>query len=303
MKLKKRITRGAVFKLLQFGQSLANSLSLKTGIKLGKCLASIPFYLLTKEREKTLRSLQLAWGDEKTPQELRQVAIASYQNLGKSCMELLNLPKLDKSGLQRLVKFEGQENLDAALAQGKGALCITAHLDNWELLAAYVASLGKYKVNVIARRVNNERANEALLKLRSQLGVNTILRESGFSSQKQIIRALNNNELLGILMDQDTKVDGVFVDFFGRPAYTPVGPVALSMATGAPIIPVFITRQPDDIHKLTFYPIYQMKSTGDKETDIITNTAALNKIIEEQIRKVPDQWVWMHQRWKRQPKN
>ncbi len=299
MKLKKRITRGFIYKLSCFGQAIAGSMSLQTGIKLGRYVAGKAFYLLGKEREKTLRSLQLALGDQKTPPELHKIALASYQNLGKSYFELINFPKLGPK-IQDLVEFKGREHLDAALARGKGVLCITAHLGNWELLAAYVASLG-YKVNVIARRVNNEKVNETLLDLRSQLGVNTILRESGFSSQRQILRALKNNELLGMLIDQDTKVDGVFVDFFGRPAYTPIGPVSLAMSTGAALIPVFVVRQPDDTHKLTFHPIYELKLTGNKEDDILNNTIKLTNIIEEQIRQIPEQWVWMHQRWKRQP--
>jgi KDO2-lipid IV(A) lauroyltransferase len=154
---------------------------------------------------------------------------------------------------------------------------------------------------VIARRVNNEGVNRSLLQLRSQLGVNTILRETGFGSQRQILGALARNEILGILMDQDTKVDGVFVDFFGRPAYTPKGPVALALATGAVLLPVFILRQPDDTHKISFLPIYQLQLSGDKEADMLRNTAQLTRIIEEQIRQTPQQWVWMHQRWRRQP--
>ncbi len=301
MKLKTKITRGVVYQLSRLGQKLADCLSLSAGVKLGKYLAGVAFYLLGQERQKTLRSLQLAWGEEKTPQELQQIALLSYQNLGKCFFELINLPKLGKAELQDLVKLEGQEHLETALAKGKGVLCITAHLGNWELLAAYVAKCLGQKVNVIARRVNNEGANNSLLELRSRCGVSTILREKGFASQRLILRALANNEMLGILMDQDTKVDGVFVDFFGRPAYTPKGPVTLALATGAVLLPVFIIRQPDDTHKLSFLPIYQLQLSGDKEADILENTAQLTRIIEEQIRQAPQQWAWMHQRWKRQP--
>ncbi len=299
MKLKKRITRGFVYQLSRLGQKLADCLSVSAGIKLGNYLAGKAFYLLGKERRKTLRSLQLAFKEEKTPQELEQIALLSYQNLGKSFFELLNLPKFTETELQRLVKLEGEEHLEAALAKDKGVLCVTAHLGNWELLATYMARCLGHKANVIARRVNNEGVNNALLDLRSKCGVHTILREAGFASQRQILRALAKNELLGILMDQDTDVDGVFVDFFGQPAHTPKGPVALALATGATLLPVFITRQPDDTHKLTVLPIYQLQLTGDKEADILKNTAELTHMIEKQIRKTPEQWVWMHQRWKR----
>lgn len=301
MRLKKRITRGFVSQLSCLMQKLAGYLSLPMGIKLGSYLAGKAFYLLGKERQKTLHSLELALGKEKTSQELQQIAFSSYQNLGKSYFETLNFSKLSKDELWQLVKLEGKEHLEVALAQGKGVLCISAHLGNWELIPAYISRcLGK-KSNVVARRINNEGINTSLLELRSQWGVNTILRDSGFATQRQILRVLARNEILGLLMDQDANVDGVFVDFFGRPAYTPKGPLILALATGAAILPIFTTRQADNTHKITFLPIYQINLTGDKKADILYNTAQLNQIIEAQIRQTPDQWVWMHQRWKRKP--
>ncbi|MBI5788157.1 MAG: lysophospholipid acyltransferase family protein [Candidatus Schekmanbacteria bacterium] len=302
MSLKKHLIRGSVFQLVRIIQWLVKKISLPSGIKIGENLALAAFYLLGKERKKTLQSLQLAWKGQKTPQELNKIARLSYQNLGKSFFELISLPRLGAEGIRRIASAEGVENLEAALARGKGVLCVTAHLDNWELLGAYIALCSKHKLYVIARRVNNEGINRALLDVRSQVGVNTILREKGFAAQRLILSTLARNDILGILMDQDTKVDGVFVDFFGQPAYTPKGPVVLAMVTGAAIVPTFIVRQSDNTHKICYQPIFELQLSGNKEADILHNTALLTNLIEEQIRKAPEQWIWMHQRWKRRPK-
>jgi KDO2-lipid IV(A) lauroyltransferase len=113
---------------------------------------------------------------------------------------------------------------------------------------------------------------------------------------------LKRNELLGILADVDTDVDSIFVDFFGRPAYTPYGPVAISLKTGAALIPAFIVHQDDDSHCVVIEPPLKLYRSGDWETDIRANTSRFTKIIEDYIRRYPDQWIWMHRRWKTQHK-
>jgi len=154
---------------------------------------------------------------------------------------------------------------------------------------------------VVAREINNAGINRLMIELRQKMGVNTILRSRRGRVQKSIIQTLRRNHILGLLIDQDAKVEGVFVEFFGRPAYTPTGAVALSLVTGAAIVPGFIIRQADGRHKLTILPKFELELCGDRESDIRHNTARLTKIIEQQIRLAPSQWVWMHRRWRRKP--
>lgn len=118
------------------------------------------------------------------------------------------------------------------------------------------------------------------------------------ASIKGAIQCLRRNEILGILADVDTKVDGVFVDFFGHPAYTPKGPVSIALKTGAGLLPAFMIRQKDNTHKLIIEKELKLITTGNSEEDIKINTEAFTKIIESYIRKYPDHWVWFHDRWK-----
>lgn len=270
-------------------------------LRLGK-LGWLVFWLVPRERKRALQSLNIAFGKELSPQELKQIAIGSFQHLGCCFFEWVELFYCRRLNLADYVSIEGLEYLNQGLERGKGVIFISAHLGNWELMASYVASLG-YPVNIVARRINNERINDLMLKLRQQTGVNVIMREKRSKVSKNVVRVLLKNEILGILMDQDARVDGVFVDFFGRPAHTPTGPVALALATGAAIIPAFIVREPDGRHLLKMSPHFELKVTGNKEQDILKNTQALTSIIEDYVRQYPTQWVWIHRRWRRQPKS
>ena len=121
-------------------------------------------------------------------------------------------------------------------------------------------------------------------------------------SVREALNCLDRNELLGILADIDTKTKGVFVQFFNRSAYTPYGPIAIALKTGTPILPMFIIRQADNKHRLVVKPPMILHETGDYQLDLVTNTQYFTEIIESYIRRYPEQWIWMHDRWKTQPK-
>jgi len=299
-KLRKKISHEGVYQLAKLGLWLTRALPVNLGLKLGENLGELTFYLVARERRKTLHHLQLALGEKYTPQELHHIAKASYRHLGRCFFELGGMDKPGGMSLDDRVSLEGREHLDAALKKGKGVIFITAHLGNWELLAIYGARMG-YPLNVIGRKTHNAKLGELIVELRSKYGVKTILRQRRGRVRQGIWQALRQNQLLGMLIDQDTKVEGVFVDFFGRPAYTPIGPVALALRTGAVLLAGFTIRQPDGRHKIEILPPYELALTGDKQEDIRLNTARLTHIIEEYIARYPAQWVWMHRRWRRQP--
>ena len=201
------------------------------------------------------------------------------------------------SQLSRIVTFEGGEYIARALAEGNGAIILTGHFGNWELLAASIVAEG-YTLRPLARRLRSKRLNALLNAYRERAGYTGIDRDGGI---RGALRCLKQNELLGILADVDTKIDGVFVDFFGRPAYTPYSPVAIALKTRAPILPTFIIRQPDDSHRVIVEPPLALEQSGDKQHDFVVNTQKFTKVIESYVRLYPEQWVWMHERWKTQP--
>jgi KDO2-lipid IV(A) lauroyltransferase len=298
MRLKKRFIRGIIYNGLKVLVIIASQIPMNIGVRVGGFLGKLVYYILNKERKKTIRNLRCAF-PEKNEIEIKFIAKGCFENLGKGLFELINLPKLTEDNIKRIAKIEGEEHVKKALSKGKGFIFVTGHIGNWELMGAVFGIKG-YKVNVIAAPLYDNRINELLIKQRARHSVKVILRGSQ-DIKREIIKALHNNESLSMLIDQDTKVPGVFVDFFGRPAYTPSGAASISMRTDAPVLMGFITRLPDNTHRIHIKPPLQLINTGHRDSDIKENTALFTKIIEEQIRKTPEQWVWMHNRWKKQP--
>ncbi len=229
-------------------------------------------------------------------QSVRTIVKQCFQNLGKTVVEFMRFPRLDKQQIQQYVKLEGVEHVEQALAQGKGAIILTGHFGNWELLAASISATVA-PLTPIVRELRSPRLNALVSRYREKAGYATIDRDTGI---RHALRCLKRNELIGIVADVDTTVSGVFVDFFGRPAYTPYSPVAIAIKTGAVILPSFIIRQPDGSHRAIIEPPLALKRTHVREKDIVINTQRFTKIIESYIREYPAQWIWMHQRWKTQ---
>ncbi len=298
MRLKKRFIRGIIYYGLRILVIIASKLPMNIGVRVGGFLGRLVYYILHKERRKTINNLKRAF-PEKGNTELKKIAKGCFASLGKGLFELINLPKINKNNLDKIVKVEGEAHVKEALSKGRGFIFITGHVGNWEIMGAVFGIKG-YKVNVIAAPLYDNRINELLIRQRAVHNVRVILRGSQ-NIKREIIKALHNNESLSMLIDQDTKVPGIFVDFFGRQAYTPLGAASIALRTGSPVLMGFITRQSDNTHKITIGPTLNLINTGDRESDIRENTLLFTKIIEEQIRKTPEQWVWMHNRWKKQP--
>jgi len=241
----------------------------------------------------------MALGKEKSKEELTRIAYNVFINLGKNLFEFFWASKKDKSKLEKIASFEGIEYLQEALNKGKGVSVITPHLGNWELMAHF-ASIAGFPVNVIAKKLYDPRLDNLVLSLRNNYGIKTIFRDET-STGKKILKALKRGEILGMLIDQDTKVEGVYVRFFNQLCYTPSGAANLALRTGAQVLFCTISRNTNRKHSIRFYPPLRTVRTLDKQNDIVTNTQIYSHLIEASIRKYPDQWVWMHQRWKTKP--
>jgi KDO2-lipid IV(A) lauroyltransferase len=252
------------------------------------------FYVCSRRyRTVALRNLKAAY-PEKTDDDIRTIAVEVFKHFARGALEFFYFLSLNQDQVASLIDLEGREHIDAALAEGRGCIIVTAHYGNWELLARKLVSLG-YKVNVIARDSDDP----------GMTGITTMIREHGgyrvFDRDQPIIgafRCLKNNEILGILPDQN-EAEGVFANFFGRPVASPVGPAVLALRTGAPIVPVFAPRGYDGRYHAVVYPRLEFEPTGDDEKDTLLITDLINQAIEREVRRYPSQWLWLHDRWKR----
>ncbi|MFA6320433.1 MAG: lysophospholipid acyltransferase family protein [Candidatus Omnitrophota bacterium] len=267
---------------------------LKVGLAIASGVGSFVFYILPRYRNLTIENLKTAFGNEKSDKELEDIAKRVFQNLGKNAVELVNLPKFNKARMDKFVRFRNRERLDKAYEKGKGIIVLTAHFGSWELMAAALRENNCPGVT-IGRRIYFKKYDDFLNKLRRSRDVEVIYRDE---SPRKMLRTLKQNWIVGIVADQDVdSVDGVFVNFFGHQAYTPSGPVVLARASGAVLLPVFIIRE-GDWHTIAIEEPVELADTGNKEADLISNTQKWSNVVESYVRKYPDQWVWMHRRWK-----
>lgn len=278
---------------------LVQILPYRVSVRIGGALGWLGYYLVGKARNDTLSNLRASFRD-KSEQEIKAVARKVFINQGKNAFELFSFPKLKGKDMDKLIDIENKQAFSEALLAGKGVLIASAHCGNWEMMGAGLSHHG-FPINVIARRIYIEGLNDILVGLRESKGVKVILRSSK-DSARDILRALRQNEAIGILIDQDTDVSGVFVDFFSRPAWTPVGVAAIAMKTGSKVILALDTRLPDDRHRIVIRGPIEFKKTGDKQRDVFEYTKIISDMIESHIKAYPEQWVWMHNRWKTKQK-
>ena len=263
---------------------------------IGGWLGMLAYRLATQQRRLACEHIQQAL-DISDEDAIKTIVKQCFSNLGKNVVEFMLFRRMNPKQIQQSVSFEGVQHVENALALGKGAIILTGHFGNWELLAASI-STNVSPLTPIVRELRSPRLNALVSKYREKAGYSTIDRNTGV---RQALRCLRNNNLLGIVVDVDTSVNGVFVDFFGKPAYTPYSPIAFALKTGASILPAFIIRQPDGTHRAIIEPPLTLERCDDKENELVINTQKYTKVIESYIRKNPEQWIWMHQRWKTRP--
>lgn len=258
-------------------------------------LGRAAFLVARRERKKTLLHLQQAYGEEKSPEEVRELGRRVFIHLAQAAIDVLRFPRLNRDELDRLIeKGNGFSIVDRVLSRGQGMILLTAHLGNWELMGALIMRYG-YEGAVVGRRVSYEKFDRVLVDLRKQVGLRTIYQTAPV---RESLKVLNQNGILGILADQDVdRFDGIFVPFFGRPAYTLTAPVKLALASGAPLVPMFLVRSGLRYRLLVEEPI-QVEKKESREETLQEYTARWSRVIEEKVRAFPDQWVWMHRRWK-----
>lgn len=243
-------------------------------------------------RRIALRNLKMAFPDLTSDQQ-GAVADGVYQSIARALVAFARFPRIDQRNIRKWIRYEGLEHFEEGIRKGKGVLFATAHLGNWEL-SAFAHALLTAPMHLVARPLDNPLI-DGLVEHRRTLRGNKVIKKKDFA--RGILRALSNNEAVGILIDQNSSLDdGVFVDFFGVPACAGTGFAKIAAHSGATVVPGFaLWDVKEQSYVLRFYP--PVKISGDAAED----TIRLQKTLEDVIRHHPDQWLWIHRRWKTRP--
>jgi KDO2-lipid IV(A) lauroyltransferase len=264
---------------------------------LGNVLGDVGFILDRRHRNIALDNLTLALGDELNPRQRWEMAKAVYRHLGQILFEVGWSLTASAAELDRHIHIDGLEHYRAAFDKGKGVLAITGHLGNWELLSI-VADRARIPINVLYRPLDFMPLNLFFEKLRGRFGARLIPTSHAMI---RIARALKKKEVVAILMDQSADwYDGVWVDFFGHRTCTNKGMALIALKSRAPVLPAFLYREENGF-RAVFGPEIPLVVTGDKTKDVEANTLNYSKAIEKGIRRHPEQWFWVHRRWKKKP--
>jgi len=298
-KIIKRIKNDFIYIIIRAAIGTIRLVPRSVSIILGSVLGRIAPYIVRNEYRLAVEHLRIAFGSEKKEQEIRRLARETFRYLAMNFFDTARLITINREELHTLSIPHNIERLKEELARGKGGILLTSHAGCWEMMGAYLTSV-KIPLAAISRKLYDPRLERMILETRKHNGIENITRGG---NTRDIIRVLKKGCLLGILVDQDTKIKGTFVDFFGKPAYTATAPAQLALHYKIPIIPVFTYRDTDHNHHICVKEPIEPKATEYNDNDVNELTAHISKVIENFIREHPEQWVWFHRRWKTKMKS
>lgn len=280
--------------LFPIGWVLAH-LPSEMGLAVGRRLGDVLWWLLPRRRRLTLDNLSRSFGQDASPAELRRLGRRSFEHVGMNLVEACRYFLRPTDVMLSRVRMEGGEHLRTAAAQGRGVLILTAHYGNWELLAA-AHGLSGLPLSIVARPLDHPLLDDLAARFRRRSGAELIIKRQAV---REVLQALRRQRMVGILLDQNaTRAEGVFVPFFGVLASTSKGLAVLALRTGAPVVPIVLRRDPDGRHCMDVGAPVPPPPDGD----VVTYTAMFNQVLEATIRRAPEQWLWMHARWRTRPR-
>lgn len=267
-------------------------------LRAGQALGALARWVLPHLRRHAQQNLRLAFPvlDEAARTQIER---GTFRNLGRALGEVTQFPKLTRQNIESVVRYDGLENYHQAVAQGRGVILLTGHIGAWEL-SVYAHSIYGYPMSFLARRVDNPLVERLAETNRARFGNRSIDKKG---SLREVLKTLKAGGVVGILADLNSaREEGVFVDFFGLPACTTAGVATLALRTGAVVLPGYLLwDEQQAIHRLCFEPPLETITTGNQKEDIIANTARYTQVLEAVIRRHPDQWLWIHRRWRTRP--
>lgn len=274
---------------------LLGRLPLGLALRLGRRAGGIAYHLFAKDRRRALAHLAMAF-PESTEEERRAITRRMFESLGVSALELAQLHRIDPILEDYVHLPEEAVRRLRRVCQGRGAVMVTGHVGNWELLFRRCLRAG-FDAYAVGKESHDPRFTALMERIR---GKDRVIWRGAPGASRQMLQVFRNDGYLALLIDQDTKVQGVFVPFFGRLAHTPRAAADLALRTGAGVAAIFIHRRPEGGHEITVHEIAQPEA-ADPEEAVRELTAEMTRRIEEAVRRSPHEWVWMHERWKTRP--
>ncbi|MDE2179230.1 MAG: lysophospholipid acyltransferase family protein [candidate division NC10 bacterium] len=266
---------------------------------IGEGLGAVLYHVDHKHRSIAQDNLRRAFNGALSSQEVAELTRLTFINLGRTVVETCRILKIDRENFRQFIRVEGYEHFQEAKRRGKGIIYITAHLGSWELLPLASALMGE-PLSIVTRPLDNPYLDRVINRLRTAWGTRVLPKKLVMSA---LVQTLLRGESVGILMDQNiTWKEGVFVDFFGMPACTALAPALLALRTDASVLPAAIVRCGRDRHTILIEKEIPLIRTGRLRADVVANTASFTRAIEALVRKEPSQWLWVHRRWKTQPR-
>jgi KDO2-lipid IV(A) lauroyltransferase len=260
---------------------------------LGNVLGTVLFLVTPGRQRLADDNLRAVFGERFSPAERRRIRLTVSRNLCKLFLELFKLPTFDRQAIRQLVPLANPEVLHQAVERGRGAIILTGHLGNWELLGARAAAEG-FDVAVVARDASDARVAALVNRSRESAGMRVL----GRNDLRGMLRQLRSNGCLGILPDQHAKAGSVRMTFLGRPAWVPRGPATLALRTGCALVVGFCIRDEHDGLSANIVGEVELDAPDDRDQAVLVIMERINRIIEEEIRERPEQWLWLHDRWK-----
>ena len=292
--MRRKLEYAAAWPFIKMLGILPRPLARAFGISLGRA-----FYLLHgRLRAVGMRNLAIAF-PEKSEAERAGILRGVFTSLGRQLAELCQFPRYTRENVEDVVVYDGLENFEKAYARGKGVLFLTAHFGAWEL-SAFAHSLHGHWLHIVMRPMDNPYLNRLINDYRTMHGNKTVAKDDFV---RGLLAAMKAGETVGILMDTNmTPPQGLFVNFFGIPACTASGLARIALRTDAAVVPGFTIWDPAlGKYRLRFDPALELIRTGDLDADVVANTQKFTSVIEDYVRKYPDQWLWVHRRWKTRP--
>ncbi|WP_089720982.1 lysophospholipid acyltransferase family protein [Candidatus Entotheonella palauensis] len=266
--------------------------------RLGERLGDLVYAGLASRRRVTLENLALTLGDHQSPHERQVLAREVFRNMGRHLVDFAQLHHINAARVQQMmVNWERFADLDALAARGQGVLVISAHFGSWELLPS-LALLLQTPINVIVRPPDHPVVQRLSETYRQRCGYHSIIKRQ--QALRESLRALHRGEIVGVLMDQSSvHNESVQVKFMGIKTFTPMGPALLALRAKCPVVGVFLVREAPGRHRIVMTDEIPIHRTGHARRDLEENSRRFNRVIEAQIRRHPDQWFWLHRRWKK----
>ncbi len=284
-----------VYMIIGFVTLIGHRATLGVGKKIGDML-----YRFSRMKAKVIHNLKFAFGDDLTQERIDEIARNVLENFGKNWAELFYSAGPSKNILNAKITIEGKDNLDRALARGRGVIAVSAHIGNYALIAQKLTREG-YDFMMVVRDIKTMAGSSVYARGRELMEFSSITTRPERKFFKEALKVLKGNGILCLISDENKRRGGIFVDFFGHQASTAPGPAALAVRTGAQIIPVFIVRNKNDSQRIIIDRAIEWEPSGDNDHDMREITSKFTKVIEGHVRNDLSQWLWTNWRWRTQP--